>query len=69
METPKRTSPSNHYAPTPAYCDLRDRLLNIGAEKPNATAPVLAPPTGYWKYGFTPCGSGVLSSATIIDEI
>jgi hypothetical protein len=24
---------------------------------------------GYWKYGFTPCGSGVLSSATIIDEI
>ena len=26
-------------------------------------------PTGYWKYGFTPCGSGVLSSATIIDEI
>ena len=27
------------------------------------------PPTGYWKYGFTPCGSGVLSSATIINEI
>jgi hypothetical protein len=26
-------------------------------------------PTGYWKYGFTPGGSGVLSSATIIDEI
>jgi hypothetical protein len=24
---------------------------------------------GYWKYGFTPGGSGVLSSATIIDEI
>jgi hypothetical protein len=23
----------------------------------------------YWKYGFTPGGSGVLSSATIIDEI
>jgi hypothetical protein len=23
----------------------------------------------YWKYGFTLCGSGVLSSATIIDEI
>jgi hypothetical protein len=27
------------------------------------------PPLAYWKYGLTPAGSGVLSSATIIDEI
>ena len=50
------------YAPTA----IALRLYVSFAE---ATAAVLAPPTGYWKYGFTPCGSGVLSNATIIDEI
>jgi hypothetical protein len=41
---------------------VRDRRDSCGAVTP-------APAAGYWKYGFTPCGSGVLSSATIIDEI
>ena len=53
------------YAPTA----IALRLYVSFADAPNATAAVLAAPAGYWKYGFTPCGSGVLSSATIIDEI
>jgi hypothetical protein len=39
-------------------------------DRSDSCSVVASPPTtGHWKYDFMPCGSGVLSSATIIDEI
>jgi hypothetical protein len=50
-------------------CDSTSIVRHL-RRRPDATGlGVSGSPTGYWKYGFTPAGSGVLSSATIIDEI
>jgi len=51
----------------PPYSKMSQNRSGKAERLSHASEP--APKARYSKYGLTPCGNGVLSSATIMDEI